>query len=63
MDEFSIINDFLNFSTLHSWYKHIPINGYYFYVYLDDNTQHWHFTQDKPKHINKYYPRSSISKN
>jgi len=50
----SIINDFLNFSVSHSWYKHIPINGYYFYIY-SDNKLNWQFTRDKPIHIKKYY--------
>ena len=52
-------NDFLRFSLLHSWYKHIPLEGYDFYVYQDVGEQprngvhpeindlsgiHWHFS-------------------
>jgi L-2-hydroxyglutarate oxidase LhgO len=51
--------DFIRFSTLHSWYKHIPIEGRNFYIYQDIGEQprnllypaikdtkgiHWHFT-------------------
>lgn len=31
--------DFLRFSRLHSWYKHIPIEGAEFYVYQDIGEQ------------------------
>ena len=31
--------DFLRFSRLHSWYKHIPIEGDEFYVYQDKGEQ------------------------
>ncbi len=53
--------DFLRFSKLHSWYKHIPFEGTDFYVYLkkgqqirhpidpqvnDEEGVHWCFTTD-----------------
>ena len=56
--------DFLRFSSLHSWYKHIPLKGttYYFYLnkgeqirnILENNVEdseeiHWHFTSIKPE--------------
>ena len=51
--------DFLRFSKLHSWYKHIPLEGDSFIAYLekgeqirhnvdpqviDSSNNHWHFS-------------------
>ena len=56
--------DFKRFQTLHSWYKHIPLEGLDFYAYYDVGEQprngispqvedmsgaHWHFSDEKPK--------------
>jgi hypothetical protein len=59
--------DFLRYSRLHSWYKHIPINGIDVYVFQDVGEQarnginaevndisgvHWHFYRMKiPSHV------------
>jgi hypothetical protein len=58
--------DFLRFSKLHSWYKHIPFNGLPFYFYkkigqqirhhidpqVDDELgEHWHFSNIPPNDI------------
>ena len=58
--------DFKRFQTLHSWYKHIPLEGLDFYAYYDVGEQprngispeiedisgaHWHFSDEKPKGI------------
>lgn len=55
--------DFIRFSTLHSWYKHIRVKGRDFYVYQDIGEQernhidtrvkdlsgiHWHFSDTPP---------------
>jgi hypothetical protein len=54
-----MIEDFLRFSKLHSWYKHIPLEGDIFVAYLkkgqeirhpidpqviDSSNNHWHFS-------------------
>lgn len=59
--------DFLRFSKLHSWYKHIDFDGEIFYYYLakgeqirncveknveDSKELHWHFSKFKPKNLN-----------
>ena len=58
--------DFLRFSKLHSWYKHIPFDGLPFYFYkkigqqirhhidpqVDDKLgEHWHFSDMPPDNI------------
>ena len=63
--------DFLRFSRLHSWYKHIPIEGEEFYVYQDIGEQprngvhpqiqdlsgiHWHICRrHQPPQTLPYY--------
>jgi len=63
--------DFLRFSRLHSWYKHIPIEGDDFYVYQDIGEQprngvhpdvqdlsgiHWHICRRRqPPEKDPYY--------
>ncbi len=59
----SLRADFLRFAKLHSWYKHIPLEGADFWVYLDEGQQprngicaevedwtgaHWHFSCNGP---------------
>lgn len=56
--------DFQRFQTLHSWYKHLPLEGIDFYAYHEIGEQlrngvhpqvndisgsHWHFSIDEPK--------------
>ena len=56
--------DFLRFAKLHSWYKHIPLEGMDFYMYRDVGQQprngihaevedtcglHWHSSTEKPR--------------
>jgi hypothetical protein len=42
--------EFYRFSTLHSWYKHIPLEGHDYYVSKksDFNDSQWHFSPYKP---------------
>lgn len=64
--------DFLRFSKLHSWYKHIPLKGTTFYAYLDEGQQarnginaevedwhgpHWHFSTSPPESGTSYKVR------
>ncbi len=61
--------DFLRFAKLHSWYKHLPLEGMVFWASLqrgeqarngvhsqinDANSDHWHFTAKKPE-VGKSY--------
>lgn len=61
-----LYSDFKRFQTLHSWYKHIPLDGIDFYVYqvkgeqarngvhpqiTDSEGMHWHFTYRIPNNI------------
>ena len=54
-----LLKDFQRFQTLHSWYKHIPLEGLDFYVFQANGDQirngidpqiedisgvHWHFS-------------------
>ena len=58
--------DFERFQTLHSWYKHIPLEGLDFYVFQAKGDQirngvnpqvedmsgvHWHFSIEKPEEL------------
>lgn len=58
--------DFKRFQTLHSWYKHIPLDGMDFYAYYgvgeqprngvnpqveDISGAHWYFSKEKPEGI------------
>jgi hypothetical protein len=64
--------DFKRFCGLHSWYKHIPIHGAYFYAFLaqgeqprngicaevtDTEGMHWHFSMRKPTALTSYKVR------
>jgi len=49
--------DFEQFQTLHSWYKHIPLEGLDFFVFqvADEMGAHWYFSIDKPECIDTVY--------
>jgi hypothetical protein len=61
-----LLKDFQRFQTLHSWYKHIPLEGLDFYVFQAKDDQilngidthvddmsgvHWHFSIEKPEQL------------
>jgi hypothetical protein len=64
--------DFHRFCKMHSWYKHIPLEGVDFYVYKDVGEQarnciqpeindpdgmHWYFSQRKPSDCESFCVR------
>lgn len=64
--------DFARFCDLHSWYKHIPLEGKDFYAYRskgqeprngvcpqveDFDGMHWHFSTWKPENVKSYKVR------
>jgi len=63
--------DFRRFGRMHSWYKHIPLEGADYYAYQDMGEQprlcvdevndiesvHWHFDCFPPKDKPYYTPR------
>jgi hypothetical protein len=65
-------HDFLRFATLHSWYKHIPLEGLDFWAWLAEGEQarngiqsevedahglHWHFSIGEPIGVKSYKVR------
>jgi hypothetical protein len=69
---YTLRQDFLRFAKLHSWYKHIPLEGMDFYMYRDVGQQprngihaevddarglHWYFSTEKPRGIRSHKVR------
>lgn len=65
-------DDYLRFAKLHSWYKHIPLEGMDFWAWLGEGEQgrnginpeiedahglHWHFSVGEPVGVKSYKVR------